>query len=416
MKLIAIAECLKNILFICLFAGISFIPESIQDKYGISTKILLGIFLFILILNKNVRKHLFSFRDWPLWLFVLSLLAGVSFAVNKNIASMTYAYLSTTLVLLFYIGKGLFASREDSSKISLVICICSGLVAFFGILEIIYAWNPLYVYFIPNVFYERFIQHPVRPMSTQLNPAALATYLLLTLPFAIYIIQQKSSRMKFFGYAFVVLNITCLILTFCRSSFLGLILMLFSLQFILKKYKKLCIYVSCFLILLAVASFLPYPFNRLSPKGIGIFGTGIFSDYRIIRMQMSWDMLGNLPFFGVGLNNFSILFDQYYPINSGLSYVPNEIKIADNMYLTLLAEAGIIGLLGFLIFVISLLKRGVAFFNRSKDMTVLIPVLALIGLLISMGGYELFYWSNPYMLFCLVCGFIAAKENIKDNG
>ncbi|MCX5698303.1 MAG: O-antigen ligase family protein [Candidatus Omnitrophica bacterium] len=408
------------IFFIMLFAWISFFPEPVQVKYGVYTKIFLGIFLFILILDKRIGKYLFSFRDWPLWLFVLSMSAGIICATDKNVAFKTYTYLAITLVTFFYIGKGLFIHQQDSDKVSLIICICSGLVALFGILEVIYACNPIYLYFIPNTFYERYIQHPVRPMSTQLNPAVLATYLLLTLPFVIHMVKQKRLVIKFLGYVFIVLDITCLILTFSRSSFLGLIFMLFSLQFILKKYEKLRIYVLFFLILLIAASFLPYPFNRFSLKGIGIFGTGIFSDYRLIRMQMSWEMLKHSHSLGVGLNHFRILFDQYYPIKAGLSYLPYEIKIADNMYLTLLAETGIIGLAGFLIFIVSLFKRGITFFYNSKDInskqTVLIPVLALIGLMVSMGGYELFYWSNPFMFFCLICGFIAAKDNIRDNG
>ena len=408
---------LKIIFFIMLFAWISFFPQPLQDQYGMYTKIFLGVFLFILILTKKIRRSLFSFGDWPMWLFLTCLLAGTVNALDKNIAWTTYFHLAIPLFFLFYLGKGLFVIDENKNIISLVICICSGLVALFGILEVIYACNPMCLYFIPNMFYERYIQYPVRPMSTQLNPAPLATYLLLTLPFVINIVKQKNLAAKFLGYVFVVLNITCLILTFSRGSFLGLIFMLFFFQFILKKYEKFRIYILSFLILLIVVSFLPYPFNRLSLKGIGIFGTGIFSDYRLMRVQMSWEMLKHNPFFGVGLNHFRILFDQYYPIKAEFSCIPYETKIADNMYLTLLAETGIIGLAGFLVFIVSLLKRGVVYFINLKDIdkkqTVLIPVLALIGLIICMGGYELFYWSNPFMFFCLICGFIASPRIIK---
>ena len=45
----------------------------------------------------------------------------------------------------------------------------------------------------------------------------------------------------------------------------------------------------------------------------------------------------------------------------------------------------------------------------SKKQILLVSMSALVGLLVSMGGYELFYWNNPYMLFCLLCGFITAN-------
>jgi len=28
-----------------------------------------------------------------------------------------------------------------------------------------------------------------------------------------------------------------------------------------------------------------------------------------------------------------------------------------------------------------------------------------------MGGYELFYWINQYMLFCVIIGFLNASSN-----
>ena len=33
---------------------------------------------------------------------------------------------------------------------------------------------------------------------------------------------------------------------------------------------------------------------------------------------------------------------------------------------------------------------------------------AMIGLLINMAGYELFYWPNQFIYFCILVGFIEA--------
>jgi O-antigen ligase len=84
--------------------------------------------------------------------------------------------------------------------------------------------------------------------------------------------------------------------------------------------------------------------------------------------------------------------------------------IPDNMYLSLLSESGILGLLAFLIFIFLLIKRGAQRFNAEKDrqvkLTILMPLCALAGLLVNMAAYDLFYWDNPLMLFSLICGFI----------
>jgi len=51
--------------------------------------------------------------------------------------------------------------------------------------------------------------------------------------------------------------------------------------------------------------------------------------------------------------------------------------------------------------------------NRNKKHMLLISVSAWVGLLVNMGGYDLFYWNNPYVLFCLLTGFMQGlvREN-----
>ncbi len=397
-------------LIILLLFWISFFPQPIQDKYGIALKIFLGIFLLVLLFSRKIFQNFRLFvKDWPLWLFLACILPNIFLAQDKKIALDTYLHLSLCLCLLFYIGKGLYNQR-NADFAHIVICICSGLVAIFGLFEVIFAFNPLYKYFISNPFYERYITSWVRPMSTLFNPAPLASYLLVGLPSAVYIFKSKTLIKKTCGAVVLVINCVCLILTFCRSSFLGLLAMLFFFLLIQKQYKKTLLFVLAASILFLLMSVLPYPFNRLSPKGIGIYGTGVFSDYRITRTKMAVNMLKTSPLTGVGLKNFRVLFDKYYPNQNELLYVDYEIKIADNMYLTLLAETGILGLGGFLIFVFMLLRRVIKKTRKAggsiSNQIFLYPGLSLIGLFFSMVGYELFYWYTPYALFCLTCGFI----------
>lgn len=402
---------LKTFFIIILFGWISFFPQPIHDRYSIYVKLFLAVLLFVLMLNKKYLKHLFGFQDLPLWLFLICLASGTISATNKDIAFNTYFYLAINFIFLFYIGKELFLFEKDREMVSLVICICSGIVAFFGILETIFAFNPIYVYFVDNPYYERYISGCVRPMSTQFNPAPLATYLLVTLPFIIYIFKQKGLFKQILGFIGIVLNIACFLLTFCRSSFLGLVIMLFFYQLVKKRYKLLFVSILVVIVFSSAAFFLPYPFNRISPQGIGIYGTGIFSEYRISRLQMAWQMLKDKPLFGVGLNHFRTSFDRYYPAKAQIQYIDYEIKIADNMHLTLMAEIGLIGMMGFWIFVLFLLRKGLRYFvklgeDRNKKSILLATMSALVGSLVSASGYELFYWANPYMLFCLICGFI----------
>jgi len=65
-------------------------------------------------------------------------------------------------------------------------------------------------------------------------------------------------------------------------------------------------------------------------------------------------MVKDHPLFGVGLSNFSLLFNQYSK-DSGLAQVATE-RAAHNLYLEVLAETGIVGLIIFLYIVYSCFK------------------------------------------------------------
>jgi O-antigen ligase len=247
-------------------------------------------------------------------------------------------------------------------------------------------------------------------MSTQLNPAPLASYLLVCWPFAIYSLNGKKLSSKILGAATIVLDVACLLLTFCRSAFLGLACMIFFYLYVKMGHKKLIAALIIFVIFVELLYLAPYPFNRLGPAHMLFLSNGAFSEYRLTRIRMVWEIFKSRPFLGIGFNHFRILFDTYHSLAGEYSETPYEAKIADNMYLTLLAEAGAIGLVSFLIFIFYLFKKGLRALlsekQKQKKQMLFISLCALTALLVDTAGYELFYWENPYMLFCLICGFV----------
>jgi putative inorganic carbon (hco3(-)) transporter len=207
----------------------------------------------------------------------------------------------------------------------------------------------------------------------------------------------------------MILNIVVIVLTLSRGVFLGLTAAIIFYLFAQKKYRSIIIFSISLVLFISLCSYLPSSFNRLGKSQIMAENRGIFSNYRFNRWEMTQRIIGEHPLAGLGFQHFRIRFYEYFTVSRT---VPYEFMIADNMYLTILAETGLIGAAGFFIFIFALFKRWlkkIREVDAEKKIVALIPILTLVALLVNMGAYDLFYWLNPYMLFCLFCGFICAS-------
>jgi O-antigen ligase len=399
-----IAKPLRTIFLIILFAWIALFPQPVQEIYWLYIKIFSVLFLLVLTLGKKYLRRLFSIQDLPLWLFLLCLLSGIACATNKNTAFKTYLYLVTTLLSLFYIGKALFRFEEDRELVCIVISACCAIVAVIGIVQLFFAESIFYRYFISEVHYNH---KELRLQSTQYNPIALGSFLLASLPFNFYFLRARSLYRRIWGISCSLLCVTVIVLTFSKAAFLGLIA---AVSFWLwKKGRKKILVLLLGLLVLFVTIFSfqkSVNFNRLGSNGV-LLTTGK-DNYRFRLVTMSLKMFRDYPFFGVGFNHFRIKFMEYY--DKAKKPPLYKFRVPDNMYLTLLSETGIVGTFGFFVFIFFLFRRGVSNFNRLKyennGHMPLIALTALAGLLVNMAAYELFYWNSPYMVFCLICGFI----------
>jgi len=399
------------IFIIILFVWISFFPQPIQEKYHLYTNIVLLLAFIILWIRK--RNAIFNLSDFPLWIFLAAMSINVFFAQQKNTALKTYLDLAIPMFVIYYLVSADLSSGKNFNLLLKTICISSIIVSIGAVLESLFRYNPIYEHFIENPYYKRYITGFVRPMSTQFNPVVLGSYLLCSLPFNFLLFKRNKSLIRLLGSLGIILNIIVIILTLSRGVLLGLITAIMFYLFMEKKYRAIVVCFITLILLVLLCSYFHYPFNRLGKRQMMVENRGLLSDYRFTRYAMSWRIIREYPLVGLGFQHFRIRFYEYSP----RSYeVPYEFMILDNMYLTFLAETGIIGATGFLIFIFSLIKRGILYLRKKGDdikYLLLVLLSALIGLLVNMAAYELFYWVNPYMFFCIICAFIKkALENV----
>lgn len=409
-------EHLSAFFIIILFIWISFFPAPIQQSYYLDTYIFLGAMFLITFEQKRIS--IFKSGYYPLWIFLIAISLNVFSARDKTVAFRTYLDLAIPLLCIYYtLSEGMTSKQFDT--LSKVICVVSIAVAFWGLMDFFLGVNWLYEYFIPNPYYQNYKSTSfLRPISTQFHNPPLGTYLIASLPFNLLLIRQSKLFFKSLGFIGALLGCVVIIMTFSRGAFLGFVTMVLFILYFNKKHRLLLIFFIIFCLFILLCSHIYNPLNRLGFKQLTFYGIHpIFSKYRLNRFIMTLRMFKDHPFIGLGLQHFRILFNEYF---SGRGINSFEFKIADNMYLTLLSETGILGFIGFLIFIFSVIKKAwkkitAEIYASSNRQQLVLVFSALIGLLVHMGAYELFYWPNQYMCFCILIGCMNALLKFKDE-
>lgn len=117
------------------------------------------------------------------------------------------------------------------------------------------------------------------------------------------------------------------------------------------------------------------------------------SNYLIAGLRMAKDS----PIFGVGVNNYSRLYEQYTP-----AFVEWGARTAHSTWVLFLAEAGLIGLLLFISLYLSVLKSS---WKLRKDHPQFFLILVAYGVAMSFLSHS--YLFLPYVIFAYV--LVAAR-------
>jgi|GEM_PF-89854 len=403
------AVFIRNVAFFFLFALISLVPLPLQHLYSLQLKI---CFLAGLIFSLRWSKQrVFRRSDWPLWLFLAAMSFGVFGVASPKLAVRTFLDLSLPMLFIYFFIAENFSSKKNFSFLARVICVFSIVVAFWGFLDCLWGVNFLYEDFFKSPFYDRYLHgFPMRALATQFHAPPLGTYLIASLPFSWLLMKHERSIYRVLGIVGTILAVTVSILTFSRGVFLSLAVMIFCLLFFQKRKRMMLALFVGIVAFVCFAPYFPYPFAKFGFSAIFSAGDGIFTPYRFERLQMLWNILKEHPFFGIGFQHVRLLFHNYYPVQGFESY---EFMIMDNMYLTIAAETGIVGITAFFIFIGSVILKAWRKLEEAKEDAIQRTRLAYVligflGLLVNAMAYELFYWPSQYMFFCIYIALIEA--------
>ncbi len=334
-----------------------------------------------------------------LFLGVLFISSAMSFA---RLGSLKVWAMYFVFVGFYFVIINTVKTKEQLYGLFRLFVISGALVALYGVMQYAFGWTTTNAW----IDEEMFEDATMRVYSTLGNPNVLGEYLLLALPVAaVYMLKDKWKELSKYAYGamFLVLAL-CLVLTQSRGCWIGFMLsVVIFVTFYEGKVWGLIPLVLCIL-----------PF--VVPQTIvdRLLSVGNMEDsstsYRVYIWMGTLGMMKHYWLGGIGMGEAA--YSQVYPF---FSYNAIIAPHSHNTFLQLLVEAGISGLLIFIIMqVVFMKKMSVVYRNGDKKSTDSMLALALasgvVGFLAqSMFDYTFYNYRVMAVFFMVMALGMALK-------
>ncbi len=346
------------------------------------------------------RRMRFGLIDLCVLLLILAYLLGGAVGAGGR-AGLLGGITMATLISFWFPAVNLLSGRRWRRRAVFAIKLSSFLCALYGLYQ--YFFGKIALRWVDEA---RFGDLGSRVTGCFSNPNVLAVFLLLTVPF--FWVDALNSRRKwrgrllhFFATGCVC---TCLILTWSRGAWLGLLCALLVCTLILERRTAAFVFLAL--------PYLPFAVPLFPERVLRRFmSIGSFADSSIRYRLYTWRGVLRLvrahPWgIGVGETAFTRIYPRYAV--SGIESVMH----AHQMLLQLLVELGIGGLLIFLTFSALLFFYAVfALRGRGEDRPVSVAAAsALLGAAV-MGAFDiLWYQYGMLLLFFAIAAILTAAD------
>lgn len=362
--------------FLILFEPLRLPLPRPRTTYGLAKVFLLLLFLrqIFLILkkpqlfNKKVQKVFL-----PLLVFATFNLFSFLKAYNVSAAFQQINFLLTAS-LLFFLGFFAFRTKKQVRFFADYFLIFVFVVALLTVLSFFFLGTAKHLWYLlfPEETLRRYLQDLDRNRLLPLWDLEMAT------PFLIFFLLFAKGKkwalalatLLFQGLAIFFSNTRYRLLTFLLS---------FTYLFLIKKEKKLFAFLPL-LSLLPFALFLSKSYLNINLLERFLFqnpGLDLYSlKIRLIYFQETLKIFQRFPFLGIGPGNFPYFITadwRYLPVGVfWLSRLGEHNVISPhNIFLQILAEGGILGLLSFLWLLLSFIKTDISLLKRRHDQLLL---------------------------------------------
>lgn len=407
-------ERLKIFFVVCVAAWVSFFaPFMGRDKFGVFFWILGITFAVQLFRRREKISLIFSKEEIPFWIFFAAMAGGLVNAHGYAESPRYYLSFILPIPLIYFFAKVYF-QKEYAVTLATIFHVAALIVCLFGFSEFITLKNFIYQCLINNMYFNAF--KGSRMISTQIHATPLGTYLLAMLPLSVFLLLRPGRTIGRVYFILSSLAITAgIMLTFSRGALIALLGVMAVMAGVLLPHKKklfpTLIGIIMVLVLLSLLSTLlsQYGFRCFYRLSFHELSQGEFYHSKLVRFLTLGAILKDHPFFGLGFDNFRDMFTHYFP---QLAYTPIDNRVPDCMYWAFLAETGLVGFTGFIVFISLLLRRGIKALRLiadSQDRLFITCVLAgLTGIMLTFLTYDGLYWPVPSFLFWSYAGILSS--------
>ena len=270
-------------------------------------------------------------------------------------------------VLYGVVGGFLLAySKNSKSTMKRAMLISGGMVVILGFVQYLFYKN------LANLYYLGRDDHLYRLFSTFLDPNFAGVFLVLFFIFLLSAIWGRKLTLErniLLHYSLIFLTSISIFLTYSRSAYI--MFLVGVVVFLILKKKYLYIGVAVVGLILAVMLF-----SNTAIEGLNPFRTAS-SNARIESLQNALGIIKDQPLFGVGFNAYRYAQIRYGYRVEETPFPSLSDAGTDNSFVFITATAGILGLVTFLFFLYTLLKRVLKSVSTVENTAFFVSLLAL---------------------------------------
>ncbi|MDD5072415.1 MAG: O-antigen ligase family protein [Candidatus Omnitrophica bacterium] len=361
--------------------------------------IFLNILFFIVALAVARSNHGFSLKASTLSFMAVSLITSAFTSQRLGMSAEAFLFKTMEYLLIFLIMADVINTpRRVFNLVSSFL-----IAAFFSGIDGIYQRLAGY-----DLFRKFPMFADMKITAAFKAPNDFGTYVatMLPLPLALIAFSVMNWKKKIGLLVISLVLAACLLLTFARGAWLGFVAgFLFLLIF--TGWKRLVAALIIVALLVSLTALIAPPDIKAQLGSLSKLGSDLSSMDRFLIWKTGWKMFLDRPLFGHGLNTFMSVFEKYKPA----SY--EWIVYAHNCFLQIAAETGIIGLLVFLWFCVSVFIRGISKFTGTSDKFLKAAAIGAVACIIAT-LVNSFVDTNLYslplaVLFWSMCGLAVAR-------